>query len=313
MSILVPVLVGWLLLASSHDLAVSPKVVDMYVRNGIAELGLDGATAEGRAKIARLEQAVREELRDRALIEAEARRRNLPIGAHLAERTRRWISRLGGEAGYRAYLAEHHLTAAEFARVIELEIASDLVREALTRGIRVTDADIAAFYERERGNPRFADLFTAPATVTASHILIAARPGLHADLAARRARAEEIRLRLQRGEDFAALARQHSEDPGTRARGGGLGTFTRDRHTAAFDDAAFALAPGQTSPVIPTEYGFHIIRVTAASPERIRPPAELRPAIEARLTAQKSAEQLRVWLDERRAETSTLPLLTEKR
>jgi peptidyl-prolyl cis-trans isomerase C len=313
MPILLPALVGWLLLAASSDLTVSPKVVDMYVRNGIAELGLDGATVEGRAKIARLERAVREELRDRALIEAEARRRKLPIGAHLAERTRRWVSRLGGETGYRAYLAEHHLSEAEFARVIEQEIASDLVREALTRDIRVTDAEIAAFYERERGNPRFADLFTAPATVTASHILIAARPGLHPDLAARRARAEEIRLRLQRGEDFAALARQYSEDPGTRARGGELGPFTRDRHTAAFDDAAFALAPGQTSPVIQTEYGFHIIRVTAASPERIRPPAELRPAIEARLIAHKSAELLRVWLDERRAETSTRPLLTEKR
>jgi parvulin-like peptidyl-prolyl isomerase len=313
MPILLPPLVAWLLLASAHDLAVSPKVVDMYVRNGVAELGLDRSTAEGRATIARLEQAVRDELRDRTLIEAEAVRRKLPIAAHLAERTRRWVSRLGGEAAYRAYLAEHDLTEREFARVIEQEIASDLLREALTRDIRVTDAEIAAFYRRERATPRFADLFIAPATVSARHILIAARQGMHTDLAARRARAEELHIRLQRGEDFAVLARQHSEDPGTRARGGDLGTFTRDRHTAAFDEAAFALAPGQTSPVIQTEYGFHIIRVTAAAPERIRTLAELRPAIEARLTAQKSAEQLRVWLEQRRAETSTLSLLTEKR
>jgi len=302
-----------LVLAPAPDVEVSPKLVDMYVRNGIAELGLDRSTGEGREKIARLEQAVRDELRDRALIETEAVRRKLPVARHLAERTRRWVSRLGGETGYRAYLAEHQLTEAEFGRVITQEIASDLLREALTSEVRISDAEIVAFYERERTNLRLAPLFIAPETVTASHILIVARKGLHADVGVRRTRAEEVRRRLDDGDDFAALARRYSEDTGTRERGGDLGAFTRDTHTEAFDRAAFALAPGQTSPVIQTEYGFHIIRVTARSPQRTRTLAELRPAIDARLTAQHSATHLRAWLERRRAETSSASLSMEKR
>ena len=302
-----------LLLAVAAEQPPSPKIVEMYVRNGIAELGLDRATPAGRERIVELEAAVRAELRDRALIEAEAVRRKLPVAAQLPARTRQWVTRFGGDAGYRAYLAEHSLTADEFRRVIEQEIAADLLREALASEVRVSDDEVAAFYERERGNAAFATMFVAPATVTASHILVAARTGLHPDIDARRARAEALLDRLARGENFAALAREHSDDTGTRARGGDLGTFTRETHTATFDEAAFSLAPGQTSPVIQTEFGFHIIRVTAAAPRRIRTLEEQRPVITAHLTARKSAQYLRTWLEQRRAETSTASLPTEKR
>lgn len=302
-----------LLATATPDVTASDKLVAMYVRNGIAELGLDGSLPEGREKIARLEQAVRDEMRDRSLIEAEAIRRKLPIAEHLPERTRRWIARFGGEAGYRAYLGEHQLMPPEFERVIRQEVAADLLREALTAEVRVAEEEVAAFYERERSNPALEALFVAPETVTASHILVAARPGLHTDMDARRARADELRRRLDDGADFAAVAREHSDDAGTRPRGGDLGAFTRETHTAAFDRAAFALAPGQTSPVVQTEYGFHIIRATARSPRRTRTLTELRSAIEARLIAQKSAEHLRAWLAQRRAEPFTPSPSTEKR
>lgn len=277
------------------------KLVKMYIRNGVAELGLDERTPEGREKIAKLERAVREELRDRALVEHEARRRNLPIAERLDARKRQWIARLGGEPAYLAYLAEHQLTDHEFQRVLEQELAGELLREALTAEVKVSDAEVAAFYRRERTNPTLEELFVQPERVTASHILIAARTGVHSDIDARRARAEEIRRQLLAGADFGELARRHSDDAGTRARGGDLGPFARETHAAAFDDAAFALMPGQTSAVVRTEYGFHIIRVTAKTPRRVRSLDELRTAIHARLLAQKAARHMRAWLEQQRA------------
>ena len=277
------------------------KLLAMYVRNGVAELGLDAATDAGREQIARLTDGVRNELRDRALVYEEARRRGLPIDEHLSAKRARWIAKLGGERGYRTYLAEHHLRDAEFQRVIEHEIAGELLRDELMRDVQVSEEEVRAWYDAGRQDPKLDALFRAPATVTAGHILIAAREGLHSDIRERRARAERLRKQLIAGADFAALARQYSEDPGTSGRGGDLGTFTRDTHTDAFDAAAFALSPGEISPVIRTEYGFHIIRVTHRSAPRVRTLDELRPAIRQRLKTVKSAHHLAAWLQQQRS------------
>ncbi len=73
--------------------------------------------------------------------------------------------------------------------------------------------------------------------------------------------ANQLRQRLIAGGDFAELAAEYSQDPGTSAQGGDLGTFTRERMVAPFSDAAFALAPGEISEPVETMFGFHLIRV----------------------------------------------------
>jgi hypothetical protein len=73
--------------------------------------------------------------------------------------------------------------------------------------------------------------------------------------------AASLRQRAVAGEDFAQLAQQHSQDPGSAARGGDLGFFGRGRMVAPFDEAAFALQPGQISDVVESPFGYHIIRV----------------------------------------------------
>lgn len=303
------------------DVEIPARVFDMYLRNGVEELGLDATTPDGRRQFARLRESILEELIDRALVEAEARRRGLPVDAATLDAHRaRWIARLGGEAGYRAYLARHELTEREFLQVIRQEISGDLLREALTRDLRVEEREIKSFYDREHRNPQLETFFVAPETVHAAHILVAARPkaierelqreaalsgealaGRLADeLARRRARAEEIRHEALAGVDFAALARRWSDDPGTRERGGDLGAFTRNTHPEAFDAAAFALEPGRISGVVQTDYGFHVIRVTARSPRRLRTLAEVRPEIVQRLSATRAARHLGDWLSARR-------------
>lgn len=98
--------------------------------------------------------------------------------------------------------------------------------------------------------------------VRARHILVKVDAG--ADEAAKQAarqRAQQLLARARAGEDFAALARQNSQDEGSARRGGDLGWNPRGRMVAPFDQAQFALQPGQISDVVESQFGFHVIKV----------------------------------------------------
>ncbi len=100
------------------------------------------------------------------------------------------------------------------------------------------------------------------AEIRARHILLRRPEGATAaQTDSLRRLAESLRTRATAGEDFAALATQYSEDPGSAQSGGDLGFFGRGRMVAPFDEAAFALQPGQISPVVESPFGYHIIRV----------------------------------------------------
>ncbi|MCD6361675.1 MAG: tetratricopeptide repeat protein [Armatimonadetes bacterium] len=73
--------------------------------------------------------------------------------------------------------------------------------------------------------------------------------------------AEDLKRRIDKGEDFAKLAEEYSDDPGSASQGGDLGWFTRDRMVKPFADTAFSLKPGQVSDPVETRFGFHIIKV----------------------------------------------------
>jgi parvulin-like peptidyl-prolyl isomerase len=303
--------------ATVNDRPISTKLYEMYLKNGREELGLDPKTEDGRTKLEQLREGIVSELIDRTLIAQEAERRGLTISPEkMKEAEGRTIQQFGGDEKYDAYLAEHHLTRDEYRDTIKSEIYGALMREELSKGLSVTDEEIKKYYEAHKNEPEFQQ----PERVTASHILINARPNLisqqlqsekklsgealskaaREEMEKRRKLAEELRGKAAAGADFAALARQYSDDPSSREQAGSLGTFTRNSHTRAFDEAAFALKPGTVSAVVQTEYGFHVIKVTKKEAARAQTLSEATPEIRRRLMAEREAAKLSESLKEMR-------------
>lgn len=122
----------------------------------------------------------------------------------------------------------------------------------------------------------------------ARHILISAGNG-RTDAEAR-ALADEIAKKLADGADFAALATQYSSDPGSAARGGDLGFAGRGVYVEAFEQALFALQPGQTSAPVKTEFGYHIIRLEAVKASEGQSFDEVRDQLAESLREQKAQD-----------------------
>ena len=89
------------------------------------------------------------------------------------------------------------------------------------------------------------------------------------------AEAKKIAARIKGGEDFAKVAAETSKDPGSKAEGGDLGWFTKERMVPDFANAAFAMKPGQVSDPVKTQFGWHVIKVEE---KRTKPAADLRRA-----------------------------------
>lgn len=128
------------------------------------------------------------------------------------------------------------------------------------------DAEIERYYRRHL------DQFEVREQVQASHILIrVAEDADEKTLAARLERAQKVQSELKAGKDFAELARIYSDDEASAVKGGELGYFPRGVMVPAFEQAAFALRPGELSDLVRTPFGFHIIKVTGYIEAGIRP------------------------------------------
>jgi len=153
--------------------------------------------------------------------------------------------------------------------------------------IQVPEEEISDYYKRNRQQ------YDQPEEVKASHILVAIKPnaGDEEKLTAR-LKAENIRNEIEKkGKDFAEMAKQHSEDPGSKTQGGELGFFRKGMMVPAFEKAAFSMKVGELSKPVETNFGFHLIKLTdrkAAKPSTL---AEVRGKIVDLLKEQKARKQ----------------------
>ncbi|HZI80115.1 MAG TPA: peptidyl-prolyl cis-trans isomerase [Vicinamibacterales bacterium] len=216
-------------------------------------------------------------------LEDEYRKRNekvkLQVVAFTADRFRDKVSL--SDADVAAYFDAHK---AEY-RVGEQRSVKYLLidRDQARSKVVVPPTDIQRYY-----NDNIAQ-YQTPEEVRASHILLKTDGK---DEAAVRKRAEALLAQVKGGADFAALAKKESEDEGSKATGGDVGFFGRGRMVPEFETAAFAMQPGQTSDLVRSQFGFHIIRMVEKKAGATRPLDEVRPQIQEQLSQQIADQQI---------------------
>jgi peptidyl-prolyl cis-trans isomerase D len=153
---------------------------------------------------------------------------------------------------------------------------------------QVSDAEVQSYYNAHQ------DQYQVKEQVKVRHILIAVPAGADGKTdAAAKAKAEDLLKQIKAGGNFAELASKNSDDPGSKTQGGELGWLDRGKTVPEFDKAAFSLAPGQTSDLIKTQFGYHILQVEDKKTAHLRSLAEVKPEIVPILEQQKAgaAEQ----------------------
>ena len=142
-----------------------------------------------------------------------------------------------------------------------------------------TDAEQQAYYNAHASD------YKVDEQVRVRHILI--KVASPAEDAAAKAKAQGILDQLHKGGDFADLAKKNSDDPGSKTQGGELGFIKRGATVPPFEQAAFSLQPGQTSGLVKSQFGYHIIQTEEKQTAHTRPFDEVKPQILAALTQQK--------------------------
>ena len=178
------------------------------------------------------------------------------------------------EADAKAY---YDGNTARFAHPAQRQLHYLLVDEArLRRTLSVPDSQIASYYSSHQQE------FAAPEQVRARHILVRPKTEDEAGWSAALAKANEVHAKAAKG-DFVALAKQYSEDPGSKETGGELGWFARGRMVKEFENAAFGLKPGEISEPVKSQFGYHIIQAEERRPAAVRPLPEVRDVIREKL------------------------------
>lgn len=186
-----------------------------------------------------------------------------------------------GEADLKAYY-DAHPDQFESAESVALEFV-EATQATLEAPGAPTEAEVRAAYD---ANP---DRFATSEQRRASHILVAVDQDT--DDAAAAKLAGELRTRIDGGEDFAALARQFSDDPGSAQAGGDLGWAGRGTYVAPFEDALFAQQPGTVSQPVKTEFGYHLIRLDEVRGGARRSFDEARAELAAELASRGTQDQ----------------------
>ncbi len=158
--------------------------------------------------------------------------------------------------------------------------------EALAAQVSVNDTEINEFYKAN------AKQFTTEEQRSARHILIAAsEKAAPADKEKARAKAQALLEQIRKNPDlFAKLAKENSDDPGSKEAGGDLGVVAKNAMVKPFEDAVFRLKKDEISDLVQTQYGYHIIQLTSLSAGSVKPLAEVKDQIVADIKKQKAGK-----------------------
>ena len=250
-------------------------VVQTQIQEEIQRMSLGGSPVpdEGDPEYETLFRSVLDQFVERLLILQAAAQDSLiqPNDAMIDERVNDRITQLsqqfGGQPALQEALAAEALSLTEYREILTGEARSEQIQQMYFQmhmrdatPIEVTEEELLERFQeaREQLNQR-------PKTVTFRQVIVSPKASAAA-IEVSRLEAQALLERVQAGEDFADLARTHSDDPGSGSLGGDLGFFRRGRMVREFEDAAFALVDGEVSDLVQTDFGFHIIKAVRSRP-----------------------------------------------
>jgi parvulin-like peptidyl-prolyl isomerase len=187
----------------------------------------------------------------------------------------------GDRKKYEQQLAEQGMSDAQVLGEVRAQLVSEKIFTEVAGDVKVTDDEVEEYYEKNKAQ------YSQPESREVRHILVKTK-----------AEADNIYAQLQDGADFDALAKQHSEDPGSKETGGKL-TISKGQTVAPFDQAAFLLETNALSKPVKTEFGYHIIQPLGdTKPAQVTPHAEVKASIEQQLQQTKKNEAMTKWVDD---------------
>lgn len=179
-------------------------------------------------------------------------------------------------------------------------------QEKVAQSITPTDAELQRMYDQNK------DSFRTPERVKVRHILLTTTGKTPQEEAAIKAKAEDLLKQVKAGANFADLARKYSNDPGSASKGGDLDWIVRGQTVPEFEQAAFSLKPGETSNLIKTQYGYHIIQVLAKEPAHLKTFEEVKNDLAAEYKKQQVNQRMQSLSDNVEAALKKNPLHPEQ-
>lgn len=257
-----------------------------------------------------IKERVTNELIIKALLDEELAKRGIKVTKDdVNQAVKEIIDKVGSKEQLDLILKQNGMTASQFKKDLEEEVKMKKLAEQLGNS-DVSDAEAQKFYKDN------IDRFKYPEKVRASHILIAADPDeieeiirsdaankdlavneinakVNEELNARKAKADKLYNEVKNDIDsFARLAKENSDDTTTAVKGGDLGFFAKEEMVPEFSKAAFAQRPNTVSPVVKSQFGYHIILVTDRMEAGQQPFEKAKADIKNYLTNQKQLKLL---------------------
>ena len=193
---------------------------------------------------------------------------------------------LSDQEAYEQALKQNNITEDQLRENIRENLPVQKVQERVAGDAEPSDKEIQNYYEKNKEAQ-----FTTPEQRCVRHILF------NKD---QKEKAEEVKKELEDGGDFAKLARENSQDPGSAANGGDLGCLGKGETVPEFEQAAFGAEQGEIVGPIKTEFGYHILKVTDVKPEQTRSLQEVESQISSQLATEKQSEVFNKWVEEQK-------------
>lgn len=266
--------------------------VDAEVARAAAQFGLDPNNKEFDKQRGEITKTVVDQLITQRLIMQEARRRNLVASDKDVDAQIETIrKRFPNETDFTSALARNGLTLTALRELIRIQLSQRQVADTVAQGT-VTDEEVRKQFDSNRS------AYDKPAQIKVSHILFRITEKGQESIAA--AKAKIAQSKLADGAKFEDIAKQSSEDPGSAERGGDLGFVSKGTLVKEFEEAAWALKPGETSGPVRTQYGLHIIRVYEVKPAEQAQFDKVKGEIRQQLLTSKREKAFEAWLEEQR-------------